>query len=84
MFYRSKQPIVVDAFRPGIDYPVPAWYYKAYNEGELYLQTDPLAIKSVKGDMVCRPGNYLIKDISGEIHSCVYSIFRDMFEPIKE
>lgn len=84
MIYRRKTPVIVEAFRPGIDYPVPDWYFKAYNEGKLYYRDDITAIFSIEGDTICTPGDYLIKDISGKIYSCKACNFKDMYEPLEE
>lgn len=84
MIYRSKKPVIVEAFRPGIDFPVPDWFYKAFNEGQLYSRDNPLTIESIEGDMVCHPGDYLIKDISGKFYSYASWAFINMYEPVEE
>ena len=94
MRYRKK-PVIVEAFQYDGDFRdkdgVPKWAVDAYNEGVLFfrsLQFDKpsreLVIETLEGDMRCPIGNYIIREIHGELYSCDKNIFEETYEGVDE
>lgn len=94
-----KKPVVVEAFRYGID-PEPDWFNEALSYGTVYYNTwiteDPIPlsdipinksecyIKTLEGIMTCNTGDYIIRGIQGEIYPCKPDIFEATYEEVKE
>lgn len=77
MKYRKK-PIVIDAFRPGID-EMPDWF--ASQPGfELWIHFDNAVIRTLEGDMKISKGDWVIKGVIGEIYPCKPDVFEATYE----
>jgi hypothetical protein len=48
----------------------------------VWIGTDPLIIKTLEGDHVISPGDFLIKGIQGELYPCKPDIFEATYEPV--
>jgi hypothetical protein len=44
---------------------------------------DALVIPTLEGDMVCRPGDFIIKGVQGEFYPCKPDIFAQTYEEIE-
>jgi len=85
--YRKK-PVVIEAFKYGIDYR-PDWFndkvttneiitfvgYNLKNPEEYYCE-----IKTLEGVMRGNCGDYIIKGVKGEIYPCKPDIFEATYE----
>lgn len=94
MFYHKK-PIIIEAFiyegnsfncYDEDDYIIPEWAINAYKNGIIsfkYTENELKAIiKTFKGNMVVNVGDYIVKDINGELYSCKPDIFEKIYQPI--
>jgi hypothetical protein len=92
--YRKK-PVVIEAFRMGID-PRPDWFqdevtknnitthYVASNHGEgpFNFKQTYCYINTLEGTMLGDYGDYIIKGIKGEIYPCKPDIFEATYEEV--
>lgn len=62
---------------------VPDWMWKAYEDGTMRSTggLDPLIIKTLEGEMVVSPGDWIIRGTEGEIYPCKPKPFETTFEP---
>ena len=91
MKYRKK-PVVVEAFRLGIDY-IPDWFMDKVTTNEIILYGTSSAfyhvpdtnadINTLEGVMHANYGDYIIKGVNGEIYPCKADIFEKTYEPVK-
>jgi hypothetical protein len=77
-----KKPIVIEAYRYGIDKP-PHWML---NQDHITQPSDgsALTIHTLEGDMIATAGDYIIKGIAGEIYPCKPEIFEASYSPFME
>ena len=88
--YRKK-PVVVEAFRYGID-EVPLWAREAKYK-DLFKPFSQYGgpngtirwceIETLEGTMRGDYGDYIIKGIKGEIYPCKPDIFEQTYEPVE-
>jgi hypothetical protein len=91
--YRKK-PVVVEAFRIGID-PMPDWFMDKVSANKAILYMVPFdesrpknygqtwcEIKTLEGTMIGSYGNYIIKGVNGEIYPCKPDIFEKTYDPV--
>ena len=85
--YRKK-PVVIEAFKYGID-PRPDWFNDKVTSNEIitYVGTDIrdsldyyCKIKTLEGIMVGNLGDYIIQGVKGEIYPCKPDIFEATYE----
>ena len=94
--YRKK-PVVIEAFRMGID-PRPDWFQDAVsaNEitthriGEIGQGLSPFdhskthcIIKTLEGEIKGDYGDYIIQGVQGEIYPCKPDIFEQTYEAVE-
>ena len=81
-FYRKK-PIVIEAFKYGID-DAPKWFFEAITRGEIdttIFSVPPYCIiNTLEGMMRAEIGDYIIKGIKDEIYPCKSDIFEQSYE----
>ncbi len=75
-----KKPVIIEAeqyLRHGSEAERQAMWCngKQCNEG--------IIISTLEGDMLCRFGDWIIKDISGEFYPCKPDIFKETYEEVK-
>ena len=93
MKYRKK-PVVIDAFRIGIDY-IPDWFMNNVTDRKITLRSDApkdvhieqrkefktwCEIETLEGVMVGNYGDYIIRGVKGEIYPCKPDIFEMTYE----
>ena len=88
MKYRKK-PVVIEAFRLGIDY-IPDWFMDKVSSNDIILHgtssgfehhDDTNAdIKTLEGVMHANFGDFIIKGVKGEIYPCKPDIFYATYE----
>lgn len=92
-----KKPVVIEAVKyagkgnlealPGdVRGEVPEWLWEAFAEGTAHSTngTDPLVIKTLEGDHIASPGDYIIQGVQGELYPCKPDIFEQTYEPVTE
>lgn len=92
----KKKPLVIDAFKIGIDY-MPDWFIDSVVDGVVTLRTDMpenchmecrndfktwCEINTLEGVMVGNYGDYIIKGVQGEIYPCKAEIFEETYEAV--
>lgn len=86
MKYRKK-PVVIEAIqwnnRKIICPPGPEWFAEAEEKGIIYLTGDILRIKTLEGEMITQPGDYIIQGVKGEIYPCKPEIFEQTYEKVE-
>lgn len=89
-FYRKK-PVVIQAWRwdVGASNQAPDWLNAAIWSGQAVLKTagEPaygpgpvLVIKTLEGDHVAKPGDWIIRGVKGELYPCKHDIFVRTYE----
>ena len=85
MIFRKK-PVVIEAVLwNGIQVSeVTEWIRDALHNDTIMRFGDKVVIKTLEGDMIANPGDYIIKGIKGELYPCKPDIFEQTYEPIKD
>lgn len=90
-----KKPIVIEAFQLGsvelqdpVGWSPPEWLRNAIISGIVVGFDKPhesdwmhLRIKTLEGDMIAEPGDWIIRGIKGELYPCKPDIFAATYEP---
>lgn len=79
------QAIRIPEIRPNMN-EYSKWFRSARSviEGhDIWITTDGLAFCSSKGNMVCRWGNWIIRETNNEIYSCEHNIFITSYKEVK-
>ena len=78
--YRKK-PVVVEAFKFGIDC-MPDWFETAIKNGDVVFPVKPIGakIRTLEGWLEADYGDYIIQGIKGEIYACKPDIFNMTYE----
>ena len=86
MKYRKK-PVVIEAFRIGIDY-IPDWFMDNVTDRKITLHSSPEGttadIETLEGIMHANYGDFIIKGVAGEIYPCKPDIFMETYEAVEE
>lgn len=51
---------------------------------EAYRTERKLVIRTLEGDMVASPGDYIITGVRGEQYPCKPDVFEAIYEPVEE
>lgn len=88
--YRKK-PVVIEAFKLGVDY-IPGWFMDAVTENEVILHGtssgfDHVAdtnadIHTLEGWHHANYGDYIIRGVKGELYPCKADIFNMTYEVV--
>lgn len=73
----TKKPVTIEAVKwNGKDISEPSvWFSAAVDNGCARIEGDCIKIKTLEGEMTASPGDYILKDIKGEIYPCKPDIF---------
>lgn len=78
-----KRPVEVEAFQTG-SADVPQWMLDAVNNGTaFYDRLGRLTIRTLEGDHLAWPGDWIIRGIKGELYPCKPDIFDATYEVIE-
>jgi hypothetical protein len=89
--YRKK-PVIVEAFHWTGDQTQtedPEWIVEAIREGEVtFIPSGPgktvcMLIRTLEGDMIASPGDFIIQGVTGELYPCKPNIFNLIYEEVK-
>ena len=80
MYKFRKKPVVIEAFRWGID-QVPKWWEDA-KEILIDIPTGTVCIPTLEGYHNARFGDYIIQGIQGELYPCKPDIFEATYEKV--
>lgn len=81
--YRKK-PVVIEAvqYLPGETCEqLAAFMDVAHNEEDCFHDAE-WVIPTLEGDMVARPGDWIIRGVQGELYPCKPDIFAATYEPV--
>lgn len=84
--YRKK-PVVIEAVEwnpsaPPTSLPDWLWDRTLLNARLFDAETGNLTIRTLEGDMVARPGDWIIRGVKGELYPCRPDIFAATYEPV--
>lgn len=86
--YRKK-PVVIEAFKSGID-KQPNWFIEAIHNGVVtfpeskgYKDSVYCFVNTLEGTMTASLGDYIVKGIDGELYPCKYDIFERTYELVE-
>ena len=87
MKYR-KRPVVIEAFRLGID-GMPGWFCNRVVNEEVHISGNSrdgieADIKTLEGWHHAECGDYIIKGVKDEIYPCKPDIFEMTYEKVEE
>lgn len=85
-----KKPVVIDAERTMSLISnsrhswssLPDWFRAAYEEGFVLILPDKIVIKTLEGEMVAKPGDWIIRGVQGELYPCKPDIFEATYEAL--
>ena len=77
-----KKPIVIDAFRPGID-EMPVWLLN-HPGFKLWTCLEHAYIETLEGKMHITKGDWIIKGVKGEIYPCKPDVFEETYEVVTD
>lgn len=89
--YRKK-PVVIEAFKFYVD-AFPDWFTNAVTENKVILhdcnykksfKVPRCEIKTLEGTIVAHEGDYIIKNVKGELSTCKPDIFETTYEKVNK
>lgn len=81
--YRKK-PVVVEAFKFGVD-EYPSWFYEKVLNHEVFAHIEGyVEILTLEGVMTAKAGDYIIRGVQGELYPCKPDIFDQTYEEVIE
>ena len=80
-----KKPVVIEAVLwNGVKVSeVTDWISEAFHNDNIMRYGDKVIIKTLEGNMIANPGDYIIKGVKGELYPCKPEIFEQTYEPVK-
>ena len=88
MKYRKK-PVVIGAVlylgKGNVEgHLTPEWFWDALKDRRLTFTNglDPLTVHTMAGEMTVSPGDWVIREVNGEIYPCKPDIFEAIYEPV--
>lgn len=83
--YRKK-PVVIEAFQWTGDVSQtedPKWIVDAIKTGKVIVEKNLVQIETLEGVMEAKSGDWIIKDVKGEIYPCKPDIFEATYEEVE-
>lgn len=82
-----KRPVLIEAFRLGVD-AMPDWFCTARTQNLIvthgtYDALSSCTISTLEGTMTGLRGDYIIQGVQGEIYPCKPDIFLACYEPME-
>jgi hypothetical protein len=77
-----KRPVVIEAFKYGIDHR-PDWFQDKVKSLDIITFPKYCDISTLEGVMRAVFGDYVIQGIKGEIYPCKADIFIATYEPVE-
>lgn len=76
-----KKPVVIEAFQVVNDH-CPQWFVDEIGKSVGGTAgTNVWRIKTLEGDMIASPGDWIIRGVKGELYPCKPDIFAATYEP---
>lgn len=84
MKYRKKPVLIEAVLWNGVEVSeVTDWISKALQNDAITRYGDKVVIKTLEGDMIASPGDYIIKGVKGELYPCKPDIFESTYEMVE-
>lgn len=84
MKYRKKPVLIEAVLWNGVEVSeVTDWISKALQNETITRYRDKVVIKTLEGDMIASPGDYIIKGVKGELYTCKPDIFESTYEMVE-
>lgn len=83
--YRKK-PVIIEAFYyrdRGDDFNLMRWCDEIGGSRQIEFGDSGAVIKTLEGDMMASPGDYIIRGVKGELYPCKPDIFAQTYEEVK-
>lgn len=77
-----KKPVVIEAFRYGID-DRPDWFCDMVTSNEIVTHETHCEIKTLEGVMSGQHGDFIIQGVKDEVYPCKPEIFEATYEPVE-
>ena len=85
MKFRKKSVVIEAVLWNGTQVSeVTEWISDALHNDTIMRFGDKVVIKTLEGNMIANPGDYIIKGVKGELYPCKPDIFEQTYEPIKD
>ena len=79
-----KKPVVIDAIQYRQS-EAPSELANDVIEGNVrYCEDGTALIRTLEGEMIARPGDWIIRGVKGELYPCKPDIFAATYEPVDE
>lgn len=85
-----KKPVVIEAWpvaelRSVSDFTqLPPAIHEAWVEDRLRFYHDGIAIRTLEGEMIAQPKDWVIRGVAGELYPCKPEIFETTYEQAEE
>lgn len=81
-----KKPVVIEAIQYKgagnfADHRLPEWMWDALKSGVAFNRGGELVIKTLEGDHIVSPDDWVIRGVMGELYPCKPDIFEATYEP---
>lgn len=84
MKYRKKPVLIEAVLWNGVEVSeVTDWISKALQNETITRSGDKVVIKTLEGDMIASPGDYIIKGVKGELYPCKPDIFESTYDMVE-
>lgn len=79
-----KKPIEIEAWQNGSGEPQPLWFIRAVVSGTIIVNEDyTMTIKTLEGDHLAQPNDWIIRGVKGELYPCKPDIFEATYEAVE-
>lgn len=87
-----KSELIRYWFSPQHSTRIPDWLYDALGAGTIFLTDDEpanesdtgLRIKTLEGEMIVSPDDWIIRGVNGELYPCKPDIFEKTYEKVDD
>lgn len=81
--FREK-PVEIEAVQFDGSHRITEWTgLTAQNAGAIFWKESALVIRTMEGDLVASPGDWIIRGIKGEIYPCKDDIFAATYDEVR-
>src|SRR5690606_38625905 len=79
-----KKPIEIEAWQNGSGEPQRLWFIRAVVSGTIIVNEDyTMTIKTLEGDHLAQPNDWIIRGVKGELYPCKPDIFEATYEAVE-
>jgi len=82
-----KKPVVIEAWQFDGSWesarPIIAWINDKHTSWRYFYHDGSMIIRTLEGDMVASPGDWIIRGVKGEFYPCKPDIFAATYEPVE-